>query len=46
MLYLFVLAVLKTYNLQEYVALVEGVRKGDLRTFNECLIRFQHRFIR
>jgi nuclear mRNA export protein PCID2/THP1 len=44
--YIRVLAVLTTYNLQEYVALVEGVRKGDLRSFNESLIRFQHRFIR
>jgi hypothetical protein len=40
------LSVLRKYNLREYVSLVDGVRKGDLRTFNQSLLDYQHRFIR
>lgn len=39
-------SVLETYQLDEFVLLVDGIRKGDLKTFNGALLEFQHRFIR
>lgn len=38
--------VLEKYGLSEFVPLVEGVRKGDLRTFQDALVLYQDRFIR
>jgi hypothetical protein len=38
--------VLTKYKLDEFLPLVDGIRKGDLRTFNDALIQFQDRFIR
>lgn len=38
--------VLEKYELHEFVPLVDGIRKGDLRKFNGALLDFQHRFIR
>jgi hypothetical protein len=38
--------VLAKYQLIEFVSLVDSIRKGDLRTFNDVLIKYQHRFIR
>jgi hypothetical protein len=37
--------VLEKYELYEFVPLVESMRKGDLRTFNDTLVRYQDRFI-
>jgi hypothetical protein len=37
---------LDKYGLDEFKPLVEGIRKGDLRTFQEGLIQYQDRFIR
>lgn len=37
---------MEKYGLYEYVPLVDGIRKGDLRKFNDTLIQFQHQFIR
>jgi nuclear mRNA export protein PCID2/THP1 len=39
-------ALLQKYGLQEFVPLVEGMRRGDLRTFNEGLTFYQDLFIR
>ena len=38
--------VLDKYGLEEFKPLVEGMRKGDLRTFQDGLVRYQDRFIR
>jgi nuclear mRNA export protein PCID2/THP1 len=38
--------VLEKYRLKEFVSLVDSVRKGDLRTFNESVEEYQDRFIR
>jgi len=38
--------VLEKYELYEYVPIVDGIRKGDLRKFNDALLQFQHLFIR
>ena len=38
--------VLEKYELHEFVPLVDAIRKGDLRTFNDTLVSFQDRFIR
>ena len=40
-----VTTVLTKYELVEYVSLVDSIRKGDLRTFNDALVKYQHRFI-
>jgi hypothetical protein len=40
------LSVLAKYELYEFVPLVDGMRKGDLRKFNDALVDFQDRFIR
>jgi hypothetical protein len=40
------MVVLAKYELYEFVPLVDGMRKGDLRTFNDALVEFQDRFIR
>mmetsp|Transcript_17904 Transcript_17904/g.41045 ORF Transcript_17904/g.41045 Transcript_17904/m.41045 type:complete len:332 (+) Transcript_17904:428-1423(+) len=37
---------LDKYGLEEFKPLVEGMRKGDLRTFQDGLVRYQDRFIR
>mmetsp|Transcript_19559 Transcript_19559/g.42193 ORF Transcript_19559/g.42193 Transcript_19559/m.42193 type:complete len:402 (+) Transcript_19559:100-1305(+) len=37
---------LQKYGLNEFVPLVEGIRTGDLRTFNDGLLRYQNLFIR
>ena len=37
---------LEKYELHEFVPLVDGIRKGDLRKFNDALVEFQHHFIR
>eukprot|EP00536_Pseudo-nitzschia_multiseries_P017780 jgi/Psemu1/226451/e_gw1.1809.9.1 len=37
---------LDKYGLEEFKPLVEGIRRGDLRTFQDGLIRYQDRFIR
>lgn len=37
---------LQKYGLTEYGPLVDSMRKGDLRTFNDTLVRFQDKFIR
>mmetsp|Transcript_18616 Transcript_18616/g.23973 ORF Transcript_18616/g.23973 Transcript_18616/m.23973 type:complete len:408 (+) Transcript_18616:114-1337(+) len=39
-------ALLQKYGLTEYGPLVDSMRKGDLRTFNDTLVRFQDKFIR
>jgi hypothetical protein len=41
-----VTAVLEKYSLTEFLPIVEGIRRGDLRTFNDGLIRYQDIFIR
>jgi hypothetical protein len=41
-----IIIVLAKYELYEFVPLVDGMRKGDLRTFNDALVEFQDRFIR
>lgn len=38
--------VLEKYNLVEYIALVDSIRKGDLRKFNDSIAKYQDRFIR
>jgi hypothetical protein len=38
--------VLERHKLSEFVTIVEGIRKGDLKSFNSALIEYQHRFIR
>lgn len=40
------LTLLKKYNLQEYVPLVTAIKRGDLRLFNETLLKYQDKFIR
>jgi len=40
------LSVLEKYELPEYSAIVDGIRTGNLRKFNDALIEFQHIFIR
>lgn len=37
---------LQTHQLNEFISLVDSIRKGDLKTFNSALIDYQHRFIR
>ena len=37
---------LNKYQLDEFKPLIEGIRKGDLRTFQDGLVKFQGRFIR
>eukprot|EP00980_Cylindrotheca_fusiformis_P010719 scaffold2402_cov109-Cylindrotheca_fusiformis.AAC.1 len=37
---------LDKYGLDEFKPLVEGIRKGDLRTFQSGLVKYQDRFIR
>lgn len=37
---------MEKYELFEFVPLVDAVRKGDMRKFNDTLIKFQHGFIR
>jgi len=37
--------VLEKYDLEEFKSLVEGISKGDLRTFQDGLVRYQDRFI-
>lgn len=37
---------LNKYGLEEFKPLVEGMRKGDLRTFQDGLVQYQDRFIR
>ena len=39
-------AVLNKYGLDEFKPLVEGMSKGDLRTFQDGLVHYQDRFIR
>uniref|UniRef100_A0A7S2YCU8 PCI domain-containing protein n=1 Tax=Entomoneis paludosa TaxID=265537 RepID=A0A7S2YCU8_9STRA len=39
-------SLLQKYGLTEYGPLVDSMRKGDLRTFNDTLVRFQDKFIR
>ena len=38
--------VLEKYSLYEFIPLVEGIRKGDLRTFSDGLLKYQDLFIR
>jgi hypothetical protein len=38
--------VLDKYGLEEFKPLVEGISRGDLRTFQDGLVRYQDRFIR
>lgn len=38
-------SVLEKYALHEFVPIVEGVRKGDLRTFHDGLVKYQDLFI-
>jgi hypothetical protein len=40
------MAVLEKYGLPEFKPLVEGLRKGDLRTFQDGLVKYQAIFIR
>jgi nuclear mRNA export protein PCID2/THP1 len=40
------MTVLEKYQLNEFMSLVVSIRNGDLRTFNDSLINYQHRFIR
>lgn len=46
LLFLVLLEVLAKYGLVEFVSIVDSIRKGDLRTFNNALVEYQHRFIR
>lgn len=39
-------ALLEKYQLVEFLPLVEGLRKGDLRLFNDGLVQYQDLFIR
>ena len=36
---------LKKYNLEEYIPLVTAIRRGDLRQFNDTLLKYQDKFI-
>lgn len=38
--------VLEKYQLYEFMPLVESIRTGDLRTFNDGLLKYQDLFIR
>jgi hypothetical protein len=38
--------VLDKYQLDEFKPIIEGIRKGDLRTFQDGLVKYQGRFIR
>jgi hypothetical protein len=38
--------VLDKYQLDEFKPLIQGIRKGDLRTFQDGLVKYQGRFIR
>jgi nuclear mRNA export protein PCID2/THP1 len=38
--------VLEKYGLPEFTSLIEGIQKGDLRTFQNGLIKYQDGFIR
>jgi nuclear mRNA export protein PCID2/THP1 len=40
------LQLLQEYKLTEFVDVVDGIRKGDLREFRNALLEYQHRFIR
>ncbi len=40
------LKLLQKYNLQEYMPLVTAIRCGDLRMFNDTLLKYQEKFIR
>lgn len=37
---------LQEYKLVEFINVVDGIRKGDLRIFNNALLEYQHLFIR
>ncbi len=37
---------LQEYKLVEFINVVDGIRKGDLRVFNNALLEYQHLFIR
>lgn len=37
---------LEKYQLNEFVPLVEGIQKGDLRMFNDALVDYQDQFVR
>mmetsp|Transcript_42940 Transcript_42940/g.103912 ORF Transcript_42940/g.103912 Transcript_42940/m.103912 type:complete len:133 (-) Transcript_42940:66-464(-) len=37
---------LEKYGLEEFKPLVDGLQKGDLRTFQDGLVKYQDRFIR
>lgn len=37
---------LQKYSLYEFLPLVEGIRNGDLRSFNDALLKYQDLFIR
>jgi hypothetical protein len=39
-------SVLQKYQLHEFMPLVDSIRTGDLRTFNDGLSKYQHLFIR
>ena len=39
------ITVLVKYDLVEFVSIVDSIRKGNLREFNDALIKYQHRFI-
>jgi len=40
------MALLEKYRLEEFKPLVDGLQKGDLRTFQDGLVKYQDRFIR
>jgi hypothetical protein len=40
------MSLLQGYKLIEFVNVVDGIRKGDLRLFNDALLEYQHLFIR
>lgn len=40
------MTVLEKFQLDEFILIVDGIRKGDLKTFNGALLENQHRFIR
>ena len=37
---------LQEYKLVEFINVVDSIRKGDLRVFNDALLEYQHLFIR
>jgi len=43
---MFVWLVLEKYSLKEFVPIVEGIRKGDLKSFTNGLHQYQDLFIR